>query len=341
MSDVPESESASIGDSGAAIDGLPENLPPVQPPSAGFIIQLFVVPLLIVLAIAGVVALFGKMASSGQDWRKLVIELRTGNEHRRGRAAHGLAVMLQADQARGADGSQLARNPEIAEALTDLLKAGMQQQSPKREELNHQAFLLTTLGWIDSPATVIPVLREAMQPGRDTEIRKNAIRAISLIAGRHLERGEPLDESGLDDDLIAATSDDDALIRQLATYALGLVPGEDSKQRLEVLTGSSDPHTRVNAAIGLARQKSTAGIPVFEKILEDAVLPFNPETHDGMQDVVLKNSIKAVGELSETWSDGERKGLLALLEPIAEDHRLAAIRSAAITARLKLRDRSE
>jgi len=46
---------------------IPENLPPVEPPSAGFIIQLFVVPGLIVLAIVGVYLLFGKLATVGQD----------------------------------------------------------------------------------------------------------------------------------------------------------------------------------------------------------------------------------------------------------------------------------
>ena len=49
-------------------------LPPVEPPSAGFIVQLFVVPALIVLAVVGVWALFGKIASSDEDWR-------TGRRH--------------------------------------------------------------------------------------------------------------------------------------------------------------------------------------------------------------------------------------------------------------------
>jgi hypothetical protein len=66
---------------------LPEDLPPVEPPSAGFIIQLFVVPGLIVLAIVGVWALFGKLASGENDWQARLVELRHPNEHRRWRGA--------------------------------------------------------------------------------------------------------------------------------------------------------------------------------------------------------------------------------------------------------------
>ena len=49
----------------ASQDGLsPENLPPVQPPSAGFIFQLFVVPAIIVGAVFGLVTMFSSIAST-------------------------------------------------------------------------------------------------------------------------------------------------------------------------------------------------------------------------------------------------------------------------------------
>ncbi|HLQ43503.1 MAG TPA: hypothetical protein VK137_02140, partial [Planctomycetaceae bacterium] len=51
---------------------LSSDLPPVEPPSGRFIVQLFVVPGLIVAAIVGVWLLFGKLASAEQDWQKLV-----------------------------------------------------------------------------------------------------------------------------------------------------------------------------------------------------------------------------------------------------------------------------
>ncbi|MEZ6061328.1 MAG: hypothetical protein R3C19_13370 [Planctomycetaceae bacterium] len=64
-------------------DLRPEELPPVEPPSAGFIVQLFLIPALIVAAVIGVWALFGKLADSKTDWKQLVSELGSSNEHRR------------------------------------------------------------------------------------------------------------------------------------------------------------------------------------------------------------------------------------------------------------------
>src|SRR5579872_6845052 len=89
---------------------LPEELPPVQPPSAGFIIQLFVVPGLIVLAIVAVYVFFGKLATGEQDWKSQVIELRHPNEHRRWRGATGLAQILKADQDGGVGTQKLSGN---------------------------------------------------------------------------------------------------------------------------------------------------------------------------------------------------------------------------------------
>ena len=69
-----------------ATEPLPD-LPPVEPPSAKFIVQLFVVPGLIVAAIVGAWLLFGKLASAEQDWQALLADMKSSNEHRRGRGA--------------------------------------------------------------------------------------------------------------------------------------------------------------------------------------------------------------------------------------------------------------
>src|SRR5258708_39462633 len=96
---------------------IPEDLPPVEPPSAGFIIQLFVVPGLIVLAIVGVYLIFGKLATGGQDWREQVADLRHPHEHRRWRGGLGRAQILTDDQEKGGNGQQLSRHPARGAAL--------------------------------------------------------------------------------------------------------------------------------------------------------------------------------------------------------------------------------
>lgn len=260
-------------------DGQPESLPPVRPPSAGFLLQLFVVPAIIVAAVIAVWALFGKLAGGDVDWRVLVEEIKSPNKHRRWRGALGLAQMLKADQDRGEAGARLAENEKVAEALCGLLREGLNSRSASEDDLKQQEFLARTLGMIDVPGTVVPVLQEAMRPGHDREVRKNAIASLAMIAGRAAER--PDDAPGPDveelagfpslvDDLLAVSADGEPLIRQLAAYSLGLLPSEASRQRLEVMLADSDEKTSVNAAVGLARQDSTAGLEVFRRQLSSA-----------------------------------------------------------------------
>ncbi|MDB4743672.1 hypothetical protein OAF98_04230, partial [Planctomicrobium sp.] len=64
---------------------LPNDLPPVEPPSAGMIIQLFLVPAIIVAVIVGVYAAFGQLASQELDWRQLVTDVKSQNPHVRWR----------------------------------------------------------------------------------------------------------------------------------------------------------------------------------------------------------------------------------------------------------------
>ena len=109
MSDSPELESASLPQR----PELSDDLPPVQPPSAGFIVQLFVVPGLIVLAVVAVWALFGRIAAGDQDWRKLTLELQSPNDHIRKRAMYGLAQVLDQDRRQGNKGSTCRRTPRF------------------------------------------------------------------------------------------------------------------------------------------------------------------------------------------------------------------------------------
>ena len=119
----------------------PEELPPVTPPSAGFIVQLFLIPALIVMAVVAVWALFGKLADSDNDWKQLATELSSSNEHRRWRAALGLAQLLQNEQIYPPrDQQPLATNPVVVDSLTQLLSESLasttttEKQFPQRRK---------------------------------------------------------------------------------------------------------------------------------------------------------------------------------------------------------------
>ena len=55
---------------------LPD-LPPVEPPSAGFVVQLFVIPALVVVVVIIVWLLFGKLAGGERDAMEYVRQLRS------------------------------------------------------------------------------------------------------------------------------------------------------------------------------------------------------------------------------------------------------------------------
>lgn len=322
---------------------LPEELPPVQPPSAGFIIQLFVVPGMIVLAIVAVYVFFGKLATGEQDWKAQLIELKHPNEHRRWRGATGLAQILKADQESGAGGQHLAENREFAQALADLMTDELKRATPNESDLKIQAYLERALGLFDLPDIAVPPLEQAMQPGVDREVRKNALLAIAVMTDRLARMKQPVSVPGLSEELLKASRDEDPLIRQLASYALGLFPEEWSTSRLEVMLSDGDFCTRTNAAFALARQLDVRGVDVFKEVLQRGAQAGTaegaPNDDDGEQTVALKNCLSpAIEKCAAKFSPDQRRELTALVTPIADHHPLARIRVDAKTALTALRD---
>ncbi len=314
------------------------DLPPVHPPSGGFIVQLFLIPALIVLAVVGVWALFGKIASSGEDWRELVEDIRNTNEHRRWRGADGLARLLQNDQELGDNGAHLASNPEIARVLVGLFDDELRRHSQREDDLKQEAFLARTLGLLDSPQTVLPALEHGMKPQQDREVRKNSIASVAVIAGRAADRRHPVEDAALVEALITATFDSDTLIRDVSTFALGLLPTAASRGRLEVLVSDSDANTRANAAVGLARQKSTAGYPVFKDVLTAAKSSARDPASTPVETLLaVKNTLHAVQVLAKDWNAAQRAELIALIEPISRNHAEPRIRTDANEALAALR----
>ncbi|MSR57658.1 MAG: hypothetical protein EXS05_08295 [Planctomycetaceae bacterium] len=314
---VPDSEVAQI----------PEDLPPVQPPTAGFIVQLFVVPGLIVAAIVGVWLLFGKLATGEQDWQGLVMELQHPNPHRRWRGALGLAQMLNADQGRGAAGEQLATNREIAQALSDVLVSELKRGGQTEEDFKYEAYLARTLGLFDLPEIIFPAVQLAMQPGNDREVRKNAIGSVAVMTDRMQTMGAAPPSGAFADEITRVSFDDDPLIRELSAYTLGLFPQSAAQDRLVVLLEDGVAETRLNAAIGLARHQDSRGIGVFRDVLQQAAVLADPGgQREYVQFVSLRNCLAAIQRLAAAFNDEQRRELIVLVQPIARDYKEPKIR---------------
>ncbi|APZ93664.1 HEAT repeat domain-containing protein [Fuerstiella marisgermanici] len=352
-----------------------EELPPVEPPSAGFIVQLFLIPALIVAAVIGVWALFGKLAESETDWQQLVTELGSSNEHRRWRAALGLAQVLRNQQiAPDKNGTVLAEEPAVAEALTKLLKESLESKSTLDDDIKHQEFLARTLGSLQADDIVLPVLAEAMQPdpAEDSDradVRKSSLMSVAMIAGRHFERqaqdaelitasseddsaeetvtlAKPLSTPTIADESVLkqlklAAQDEEASIRHLAAYTWALVSGDEAIKQLELMLLDADEMTRANAAIGLARNGQTDGLPVLIELLELGTQEpdrsdFQNLTTEQQQEeltkrqfeqpIILANSLRAIGSLESLLTSEQREQLKPIVETLSSEHSAANIR---------------
>ena len=88
------------------------DLPPVEAPSAGFVVQLFVIPAVVVAVVIVVWLLFGKLAGGERDAMEYVRQLRLSSAN--WRSAFELASLIQND-------AKLASDPRLLGELTDLL----------------------------------------------------------------------------------------------------------------------------------------------------------------------------------------------------------------------------
>jgi HEAT repeat protein len=346
----------------------PEELPPVTPPSSGYIIQLFLIPALIVAAVVAVWTLFGMLANSGTDWQQLVADLGSGNEHRRGRAEYGLAQLLRnEDISPPTEGLPLAEQPEVVDALTTLLDDALSSVAQAREDIRHQAFLARTVGSLSDDDKTLPVLARAMRPESDTDVRQSALMAVAIIAGRKLEKrtryasgrhgrapdDEPMPEQfdaptitndAVWTELKRAAQDQEPVVRHLAAFAIGNVGGAAARDELEILLLDGDPKTRANAALGLTRNGSTVGIPTMMTLLNDALKPWDERSvrqldearrvdalafHDIEQPQIVRNCLRAFDDLRDVMDDDQKTAARGLIKRLNDSYHTPDVRSQA------------
>ncbi len=337
----------------------PEELPPVTPPSAGYIVQLFLIPALIVMAVVAVWALFGKLADSESDWTQLVAELGSSNEHRRWRAALGLAQLLRNEEiSPPADRELLSRQPLVVDSLTDLFSKSLASTTPSDEDVTHQEFLARTLGALDADEKTLPVLAEAMKDSHSIEVRKSALMSVASIAGRHFDqitgytaaitspeanqapgRKVPLESPTISDPAVLeqlkrCAQDPEPVIRHLAGFAIASVGGPESMSQLKIMLLDGNSFARANAAIGLARNGSTESVPTLIELLNESLKPFDVSTVKGKteseqrlaensyqveQPQVARNCLRAFGDLWGSIEESQKPEVLTLIEKVASD----------------------
>ena len=244
---------------------LPD-LPPVEAPSAGFVVQLFVIPAVVVAVVIVVWLLFGKLAGGERDAMEYVRQLRLSSAN--WRSAFELASLIQNDARLGSD-------PKLLGELTDLLS----HELDHNEDPRLTQYVALTLGAFQTleasladgrKVDPIDSLARALEPKFETPIRIAAAASLAKQAARL--QGKLEDPRGVSA-LAQAAAGDDPELRQMAVYALGFFGGEAASQALrDRITGDEDRYVRYNAAVALGRRGDMSAKGTLSEMLSTTAL---------------------------------------------------------------------
>lgn len=317
-------------------------LPPVEPPSAGFILQLFVVPGVIVTIIVAVWLMFNWLAQAGSDPRSYVKAI-ARHDAASWQAAHNLADVLRSDARQG-----LKQDRVLAGDLIGLLEAELGAGGTSQDSARLQTFLCAALGEFKLPEVVPVLVKAATATGNaisedakknENGVRTSAIEALAVVESNLADAGQ----SQLDrllPVLLKATDDEDPVLQTSATFALGVVGGNEALTKLRAIVHGSGPTSRgseirYNAAIGLARQGDAEAIPTLQEMLDSDRIVVNvdsqrPANRDDRRALIVMNALRATEQLRAKNPQADIRGLLPAVESLSKTEPVEQVRLKAL-----------
>lgn len=335
----------------------PDDLPPVQPPSAGFLVQLFLVPGIIVAIIVVVWVMVDWLAHMESDPQKFVDGLRRDTPDV-WQKAEQLAEMLRSDRS-------LKGNAKLAETLGQILdeklKAGLMDEG----SINLRIYLSSALGQFNIPEAM-PALLKAASTNRDPKelpVRRAALDAIGMLAWNLQQIGSAASSSGekrelpnranLTSTLLEAARDPEPVIRLRAAFVLGIVGGDQASDRLKKMLDDPNREVSYNAATALARQGDPAAIDTLLKMLDPE--PFQHPAIEtaakapaGEQDdpdrqtdptVVILNGLRGISHLADANPAADLTRLTAAIDRLRDASFPLEIRDMALSLHNRLAKR--
>ena len=239
-------------------------LPPVEPPSAGFLIQLFVIPGVIVVVIVVVWLLFHWLAAMGNDPREYIKKLR-GNSEMRWQAAVNLAGALQ-----GEAGEEIKRDPAVAADLGHILADEIAAGGNDETQLRMRQFLCIALGEFKIDAALDPLLSAADSKSTDDQAttKRAAVRGLASLAATLRKEQPTWSDPKVVTALVDASKSDNADLRSDSAFALGVLGDPTANARLTQMVDDEHADARYNAGVGLARVGDAAALQVIKEMLD-------------------------------------------------------------------------
>ena len=320
-------------------------LPPVEPPGAGFIVQLFVVPGVIVLVVVVIWVLFNWLAQKGNDRDAFVRALSRNNEAR-WQAAFNLANALRAE--RGSTRPSLTIDPELAGQLADILRREIETGSMETNPLTLRIYLCCALGEFKVPDG-LPTLIEAattVRDDRERDVRRAALEGIARLADNVGAQDKQFsDNPELEEVLLDAAGDDDPQTRSVAAVGLGVVGTPRMLQRLRFMVEDGNPNVRYNAATRLAQRGDPAALGGLLEMLDQEEtagvdIEKNPKMRPFKRALITINALRAAAQLADKNRDADLGELEAAVDELLAGDASGEIRVEATGLRRRLENRA-
>ena len=339
--------------------------PPVEAPTAGFILQLFFIPMIIVSIIVVVWLMFSWMAHMGSNPKDLVKQMKKGDKVAWQRA--GILADLLQDPRK----EHLKRDAQLAGELSSALQQQIKAGQKEQHQIKLRIFLCRALGEFHIEQ-VLPGLLEAASVERDSsnidppdtkeekrklteiDVRRSALEAIAVLV-KNVGPEKLADNQKLLDVLVSTSKErgDPARdehqrreLRSTSAYVMGILGSEEALARLERLLDDSYANTRYNAATGLARHGDVRAIPELVEMLDpnndDAV---KDERHESAKSfkrsLVITNGIQAANLLVKKNVGGDLSKLEDALKKLAAAEKATKVGIEATEALDLLRKRNQ
>ena len=331
------------------------NLPPVQPPSAGFIVQLFVIPALVVLCIVVVWLLFNWLAHMGGNPTSYVAAMKAGRADS-GQQAYNLADELQRNETARTD-PELAK--DVANFLEELLAQPLpgpeQHEQHKRhlrsEEAQRRGFVCHALAQFRLPEQVLPALLKAAVPTRDKDedavrVRVAALEAIAILAD-NVRATKPLDDPRVITTFTLASGDELPIVAKAGAFGLGVVGGPEAiKQLKKIAVAPGAPDVQYNAALGLARHGDAAGLELIAEMIDPGTTRALNDEEDqkgrsraAKQARLQLNGLRAARQLAAANANVDMTSLLPVIQRLQASSAPEVVKSEARVVERELKAR--
>lgn len=244
-------------------------LPPVEAPGAGFLLQLFVVPAVIVMVIVLVWLMFQWIARGSDDPHQLIDKISLPTKSRF-QAASQLANVL-----RGKGHENFKKDPDAAEKLARILRTEIEAGSTDESAVNLRMFICRALGKfrVENGMDVLLLAAQTQNDEEEIWVRRHAISAIAERAEHAASEDPPrvLDHPGLVPAMLELADDEEYMVREATAVAMSWLGHDELLDKLRQMLEDPYPNVRYNAAINCARLGDERAVGVLVEMLD----PYN------------------------------------------------------------------